>query len=128
MTDPRSSTAGSAAWLWAALRGVGPVSPTVRSRTTIQIFASSPQETPPVYVSADTGMPISPPTARPPVPRSPAAATNQRLRGRDLARVQLPAASREATPAPDHRARDWPFLRGLVVADLLAAGLGIGAA
>src|SRR5436190_21809800 len=73
-------------------------------------------------------MPISPPTARPPVPRSPAAGSKQRLRLRDLARVQLPAASREAAPAPDHRARDWPFLRGLVIADLVAAAIGIGAA
>src|SRR4051794_34378879 len=69
---------------------------------------------------------VPPPTSRLPVHRSPAARPNLRVPLRDLAQTAFPPASREIPLAPEHRARDWPFLRGLVIADLVATLVAIG--
>src|SRR3954471_4422632 len=70
---------------------------------------------------------VPPPTSRLPVHRSPVARPTQRVPLRDISQTAFPPASREIPLAPEHRARDWPFLRGLVIADLVATAAGIGA-
>src|SRR3954454_23259743 len=67
-----------------------------------------------------------PPTSRPPVHRSPVGRSTPRVPLRDISQTAFPPASRETPVAPEHRARDWPFLRGLVIADLGATFIGIG--
>src|SRR4051794_34653392 len=69
---------------------------------------------------------VPPPTSRLPVHRSPAARPNLRVPLRDISQTAFPPASREIPLAPQHRARDWPFLRGLVSADLVATFVAIG--
>src|SRR3954447_16899072 len=68
-----------------------------------------------------------PPTSRLPVHRSPVGKPPPTVPLRELAHGAVPPASREIPLAPEHRARDWPFLRGLVIADLVATAAGIGA-
>src|SRR3954447_20630276 len=69
---------------------------------------------------------VPPPTSRLPVHRSPAGRPTPRVPLRDITQTAFPPASREIPLAPEHRARDWPFLRGLVIADLVATLVGIG--
>src|SRR4051794_37984731 len=69
---------------------------------------------------------LPPPTSRLPVHRSPVARPTPRVPLRDISQTALPPASREIPVAPVHRARDWPFIRGLVIADLVATFAGIG--
>src|SRR3954453_9968977 len=66
-----------------------------------------------------------PPTSRLPVHRSPVARPTARVPLRDIAHGKFAPASREVPLAPEHRARDWPFLRGLVLADLVATLIAI---
>src|SRR4051795_8580925 len=66
-----------------------------------------------------------PPTTRLPVHRSPVARPS-RVPLSDISQAAFPPASREIPLAPEHRARDWPFLRGLVIADLVATATGLG--
>src|SRR4051812_14336266 len=67
-----------------------------------------------------------PPTSRLPVHRSPVGRPTPRVPLRDISQTAFPPASREIPGAPEHRARDWPFIRGLVIADLVATFIGIG--
>src|SRR4051794_37676757 len=67
-------------------------------------------------------MSTMPPTTRLPA-HPPAAEPPPRLRPRP--RFDLPWANLEIAPAADHRPRDRPYMRNLVVADLAATALGI---
>src|SRR4051794_32330867 len=69
---------------------------------------------------------VPPPTSRLPVHRSPVTRRTPRVPLRDLSQAPLAPASRETPLAPEHRARDWPFLRGLIIADLVATLVAIG--
>src|SRR3954467_9088060 len=69
---------------------------------------------------------VPPPTSRLPVHRSPVGRSTPRIPLRDISQTAFPPASREIPAAPEHRARDWPFIRGLVIADLVATFIAIG--
>src|SRR4051812_14675740 len=69
---------------------------------------------------------VPPPTSRLPVHRSPVARPTPKVPLRDISQGPLAGTSREIPVAPEHRARDWPFLRGLVIADLVATVVAIG--
>src|SRR4051794_8435131 len=72
-------------------------------------------------------MSTSPPTPRLTTPRPRTVEPPPRVRPHRTAPLELPWANLEIAPAADHRRRDRPFLRNLIIADLAATTMGVAA-